>query len=95
MEPVKSHFDKLIKSFESSVACCDNSHDRSLVNVLHSALDDIIDSCSTFSPAFSLAIWASPIVDTKDARLMAIYASADDLERGRRTVGKPGKLPRV
>ena len=44
--------------------------------------------------SFSLAIWASPIVDSKDARLMAIYTSAEDLERGRRTIGKPGKLLR-
>tara|TARA_R110002073_G_scaffold173209_1_gene330416 strand:+ start:6624 stop:8078 length:1455 start_codon:yes stop_codon:yes gene_type:complete len=94
MEPVKIHFDKLIDSFESSVACNDSDYNQSLFYALKDSLNDIMDSCSSLSAAWGLAIWASPIVDTKDGRLMAIYSSADDLERGRRTVGKPGKLLR-
>tara|TARA_R110002167_G_scaffold9397_1_gene42935 strand:- start:243 stop:1697 length:1455 start_codon:yes stop_codon:yes gene_type:complete len=96
MEPVKSHFDKLIDSFESSVACNDSDYNQSLFYALKDSLQDIMNSCSSssLSAPWGLAIWASPIVDTKDGRLMAIYASADDLERGRRTVGKPGKLLR-
>tara|TARA_R110002153_G_scaffold82288_1_gene207778 strand:- start:344 stop:1816 length:1473 start_codon:yes stop_codon:yes gene_type:complete len=94
MEPVKSHFDKLINSFESSVACNDSDYNQSLFYVLKDAVFDIMSPCGTASAAWSLAIWSSPIVDKKDGRLMAIYASADDLERGRRTIGKPGKLLR-
>lgn len=94
MEPARNHFDKLVKSFENCIACHDNSYNQALVDRLCNALDDILDSPLRLSPAFHLAVWASPIVDSKDGRLMAIYTCADDLERRRRTIGKPGKLLR-
>jgi hypothetical protein len=59
---------------------------------LFNELAKALKAITPIQDSFSLAIWASPIVDSKDGRLMAIYTCADDLERGRRTIGKPGKL---
>ena len=85
-----NHESKLLESFKNSIACNDTSYHEGLFNELAMALKAI----TPIQDSFSLAIWASPIVDSKDGRLMAIYTCADDLERGRRTVGKPGKLLR-
>ena len=85
-----NHENKLLESFTNSIACNDTRYHEGLFNELAMALKAI----TPIQDSFSLAIWASPIVDSKDGRLMAIYTCADDLERGRRTIGKPGKLLR-
>ena len=93
-EKSPKHIAALLESFETSIACHDHSDDEVLVNQLCRALESAYWTPSplTCSPSFSLAIWASPIVDSKDARLMAIYTSAEDLERGRRTSWKAGQI---
>ena len=87
-EESQKHIAALLESFKNSIACNDTEYNYQLFKAFELALTPYTKE------AFSLAIWASPVVDSKDARLMGIYTSADELERGRRTVGKPGKLLR-
>ena len=90
MKPTAEIFIESLNRFTSCLACNDDSYNEPLLHKLSKAIEPYADAYI----AFQMAIWASPIVDSKDARLMAIYTSADELERGRRTVGKPGKLLR-
>ena len=66
-EKSQKHIAALLESFKNSIACNDTEYNYQLFKVLESALTPYTKE------SFSLAIWASPIVDSKDARLMAIY----------------------
>jgi len=79
------------EQFKSSLATNDTSLDRVLLRKLEDITSPLTDDKSQ---AFTYLIWLSPKPDDKDNRLMSVYLSADDLEKGKRTSGKPAKILR-
>lgn len=79
------------EQFKSSLATNDTSLDRVLLRKLEDITAPLADDKSQ---VFTYLIWLSPKPDDKDSRLMSIYLSADDLEKGKRTSGKPAKILR-
>ena len=77
--------------FKSSLATNDTSLDRVLLRKLEDMTAPLADDKSQ---VFTYLIWLSPKPDDKDNRLMSVYLSADDLEKGKRTSGKPAKILR-
>ena len=84
-------FEDKTAEFKSSIATNDTNLDRSLLSKLDHIVRPLTDDRSI---AFSYLIWLSPKPDDKDNRLMSVYLSADDLEKGKRTSGKPAKILR-
>ena len=79
------------EQFKSSLATNDTSLDRVLLRKLEDITSPLTDDKSQ---VFTYLIWLSPKPDDKDNRLMSVYLSADDLEKGKRTSGKPAKILR-
>ena len=79
------------EQFKSSLATNDTSLDRVLLRKLEDITAPLADDKSQ---VFTYLIWLSPKPDDKDNRLMSVYLSADDLEKGKRTSGKPAKILR-
>jgi len=84
-------FEDKTAEFKSSLATNDTNLDRDLLSKLDHIVRPLTDDRSI---AFSYLIWLSPKPDDKDNRLMSVYLSADDLEKGKRTSGKPAKILR-
>lgn len=84
-------FEDKTAEFKSSIATNDTSLDRVLLRKLEEIARPLTDD---HSQAFTYLIWLSPKPDDKDNRLMSVYLSADDLEKGKRTSGKPAKILR-
>mgnify|MGYP007029120804 CR=1 FL=1 len=84
-------FEDTTAEFKSSIATNDTSLDRVLLRKLEDVTAPLADDKSQ---VFTYLIWVSPKPDDKDNRLMSVYLSADDLEKGKRTSGKPAKILR-
>ena len=84
-------FEDKTAEFKSSLATNDTSLDRVLLRKLEDITAPLADDKSQ---VFTYLIWLSPKPDDKDNRLMSVYLSADDLEKGKRTSGKPAKILR-
>ena len=84
-------FEDKTTEFKSSIATNDTSLNRVLLRKLEDITTPLADDKSQ---VFTYLIWLSPKPDDKDNRLMSVYLSADDLEKGKRTSGKPAKILR-
>ena len=84
-------FEDKTAEFKSSIATNDTNLDRVLLRKLEDITAPLADDKSQ---VFTYLIWLSPKPDDKDNRLMSVYLSADDLEKGKRTSGKPAKILR-
>ena len=84
-------FEDKTAEFKSSLATNDTNLDRVLLRKLEDITAPLADDKSQ---VFTYLIWLSPKPDDKDNRLMSVYLSADDLEKGKRTSGKPAKILR-
>ncbi len=84
-------FEDKTTEFKSSIATNDTNLNRVLLRKLEDITAPLADDKSQ---VFTYLIWLSPKPDDKDNRLMSVYLSADDLEKGKRTSGKPAKILR-
>ena len=76
-------FEDKTAEFKSSLATNDTNLDRGLLSKLDHIVRPLTDDRSI---AFSYLIWLSPKPDDKDNRLMSVYLSADDLEKGKKQI---------